>query len=92
MHLIKTVCVDSYTPAFEGVPVCRNDATTSSDLLQTSVTRGTAAKTRSSSSNGQAEYPVIVFAHGMGGMRTVSSGICCDLASHGYIVAAIEHR
>ena len=38
------------------------------------------------------QFPVIVFCHGLGGMRTTSSGICCDLASHGYVVAAVEHR
>lgn len=37
-------------------------------------------------------FPVIVFSHGLGGMRTTYSGICCDLASHGYVVAAVEHR
>lgn len=37
-------------------------------------------------------FPVVVFSHGLGGMRTTYSGICCDLASHGYVVAAIEHR
>lgn len=37
-------------------------------------------------------FPVIVFSHGLAGMRTTYSGICCDLASHGYVVAAIEHR
>jgi len=36
--------------------------------------------------------PVIVFSHGVSGMRTLNSAICCDLASHGYLIAAIEHR
>ena len=37
-------------------------------------------------------FPVIVFSHGLGAMRTTSSAIICDLASHGYVVAAVEHR
>ena len=36
--------------------------------------------------------PVIVYSHGLAGMRTINAGICCDLASHGYVVAAVEHR
>ncbi len=39
-----------------------------------------------------APFPVIIFSHGLGGMRSTYSGICCDLASHGYVVASVEHR
>ncbi len=44
------------------------------------------------STDASLKFPVIVFSHGLHGHRTVYSGICCDLASHGYIVAAIEHK
>jgi platelet-activating factor acetylhydrolase len=38
------------------------------------------------------ELPAVVFSHGLGGIRTTYSSVCSDLASHGYVVAAIEHR
>lgn len=37
-------------------------------------------------------FPVVVFSHGLGGCRTSYSTICAELASHGFIVAAVEHR
>ena len=36
--------------------------------------------------------PVVVFSHGLGAMRTCYSAAACDLASHGYLVACVEHR
>jgi len=41
---------------------------------------------------GLPEFPVIVFSHGFASSRTDYSQYCAELASRGYIVAAIEHR
>ncbi|CAI5455068.1 unnamed protein product [Caenorhabditis angaria] len=38
------------------------------------------------------KWPVIVFSHGLGGSRNFYSTYCTSIASHGYIVAAVEHR
>lgn len=40
----------------------------------------------------QPKYPVILYTHGLGGMRTTYSAYCSHMASHGFIVAAIESR
>eukprot|EP00271_Cylindrocystis_brebissonii_P011959 TRINITY_DN29998_c0_g1_i1.p1 TRINITY_DN29998_c0_g1~~TRINITY_DN29998_c0_g1_i1.p1 ORF type:complete len:435 (+),score=65.96 TRINITY_DN29998_c0_g1_i1:22-1305(+) len=40
---------------------------------------------------GQHKWPVVLFSHGLWTMRTAYSTFCCDLASHGYVVVAVEH-
>lgn len=37
------------------------------------------------------KFPVVVFSHGLCGTRTMYSIICSELASHGYVVFALEH-
>lgn len=37
------------------------------------------------------EYPLIIFSHGAFGMRMSNASTCRELASHGYIVASIDH-
>merc|ERR1719376_928647 len=38
------------------------------------------------------QHPVIVFSHGIGCSRELYSLLCVDLASFGFVVAAVEHR
>lgn len=38
------------------------------------------------------KWPIIVFSHGLGGSRTFYSTYCTSMASHGYVVAAVEHK
>ena len=42
--------------------------------------------------NAPPTFPVIVFSHGLGAFRNTYCAIASDLASHGYIVACVEHR
>jgi len=37
------------------------------------------------------KYPLVLFSHGNGGLRTQSTFLCEHLASHGYIVVAPDH-
>ncbi|BFZ21362.1 hypothetical protein BsWGS_24401 [Bradybaena similaris] len=38
------------------------------------------------------KYPVVIISHGIGGNRTTLSTYSCELASHGFVVASLEHR
>ncbi|XP_012943889.1 platelet-activating factor acetylhydrolase [Aplysia californica] len=38
------------------------------------------------------KFPVLIVTHGIGGNRTTLSTYCTELASHGFVVAAVEHR
>src|SRR4030095_401170 len=36
-------------------------------------------------------YPLVLFSHGFGGQRRQSTFLCTHLASHGYVVASVDH-
>ena len=38
------------------------------------------------------KYPLVVFSHGLGCTRSSYSRICYEIASHGFMVVAVEHR
>lgn len=41
---------------------------------------------------GKEHLPVVIFSHGLAGIRTTYSTICCEMASRGMVVLALEHR
>lgn len=38
------------------------------------------------------QWPVVVFSHGLGANRSIYSTVCTEVASHGFVVLAVEHR
>jgi dienelactone hydrolase len=40
---------------------------------------------------GHAKFPIVLFSHGFGGHRRQSTFLCTHFASHGYVVAAVDH-
>jgi dienelactone hydrolase len=51
----------------------------------------TSASIGVSLSTAEKKYPVIIFSHGMNSSRFTYTAICQELASQGYVVAAIDH-
>lgn len=45
-----------------------------------------------SESDSSTSLPIVIYSHGLGGMCSDNSTLCCDLASHGYVAAAVDHR
>ncbi|KAL3081155.1 hypothetical protein niasHS_012676 [Heterodera schachtii] len=41
---------------------------------------------------GDQRFPLVIFSHGVTGSRLVYTTVCASLASHGYVIAALEHR
>jgi platelet-activating factor acetylhydrolase len=41
---------------------------------------------------GDPQFPLVIFSHGLGGTRSTYSSLCGEFASYGFIVCAIEHR
>lgn len=83
--------LDTKLPAFANAPLLIPSA--APPTPPTGDTLPGAGSGSVSQSHGVSEsFPALVFSHGLGGSFFTYSAICCDIASHGYVVAAVEHK
>ncbi|KAK8041728.1 Platelet-activating factor acetylhydrolase [Apiospora rasikravindrae] len=99
-------CMFTELPAIRNAPLLQPSATSSKvanahpNVSPDDNTQKNIGSTSGSSGNddvneggkGANPFPVVFFSHGLGGTRTVCSAVCGELASHGYVVVAMEHR
>ena len=76
----------------EGETARENDTPKKEEQRQSDQSAVEEQATTASPSMASEAFPVIVFSHGLAAMRTIYCGICSDLASQGFVVAAVEHR
>ncbi|MEV2276231.1 dienelactone hydrolase family protein [Nocardiopsis sp. NPDC049922] len=60
-------------------------------LLDDAARAGTHATADADVAEGRPRYPVVVFSPGLGGVRSQNTAWAQELASHGYVVAALDH-
>ncbi|GAB1727019.1 hypothetical protein NU195Hw_g3872t1 [Hortaea werneckii] len=80
-------------PAYRNAPLARHwappvNTNTSADGVYVKSQEGA----RPEGAPEEPRFPLILFSHGLGGMRTMYSSVCGEFASYGFIVVAVEHR